>query len=60
MSIQYVFAPEGKEYKSTYIGHKYHIDDKIKLDPRLKHRVPKRWISNQWVIEVNKDERDSI
>lgn len=55
MSIQYIFAPDDKEYKSTFIGRKYHIDNKMKIDPRLKRRVPRRWISNGWVIEVSKN-----
>ena len=55
MSIQYIFAPEGKEYRSTYIGRMYHLHDKIKADPRLKRRVPRRWLSNGWVVEVDKD-----
>ena len=60
MSIQYVLASDGKEYRSTYIGRKYHIDEKIKIDPRLRKRIPKRWLTNEWVIEVDKDERNSI
>lgn len=56
MSIQYAFASKGKEYKSTYVGKTYHIDKKISSDPRLKKRVPKRWISNEWVEEVDKTE----
>lgn len=55
MSIQYILAPEGKEYKATYMGRMYHIDKKMEADPRLRRRIPKRWLSSGWAIEVNKD-----
>ena len=55
MSMQYITAPEGKEYKTTYIGRQYHLDEKMRLDPRLKRRIPKRWLTNGWAMEVDKD-----
>lgn len=58
MSIHYIYAPEGKEYRPTYTGRKYRIDAKFKADPRLKKRIPRRWLSMGWVEEVKNDREE--
>lgn len=55
MSTHYKEAREGKEFRPTYTGKIYHIDDKIIKDPRYKERVPSRWVYNGWVYEEDKN-----
>lgn len=50
MSYQMKDAAEGKEFRPTYIGR--HLKEKFEQYPRYKKRVPKRWITMEYVEEV--------
>ena len=58
MSYQMKDAAEGKEFRPTYIGR--HLKEKFEQYPRYKKRVPKRWITMEYVEEVviNDNKRD--
>ena len=43
MGIQYTEAPPGTVFEPTYEGR--YLKQKFEQDPKLKYKVPKRWLS---------------
>ena len=52
MAIQYAHAHPGYEFKPTYKGKKeYWMDKRFESKPEYKQRLPKHWLSKDWVSE---------
>lgn len=61
MSIQYATAKEGKEFVPTYRGKKIgQISDKFRRSDQYRKRVPKRWITEEYVMEVNINDESEL
>ena len=56
MSVQMIDAKEGKEFTTTYIGR--FLKEKFRREPKYRKRVPRRWISEGYVIEQEIEDGD--
>lgn len=54
MSVQFEYAPEGKEFSPTYHGR--NLKDRFRRDPKLKKRVPKHWLGQGFVEMIDSAE----
>lgn len=51
-------ASKGKEFVPTYMGR--HLQEKFKKEPKYKKRIPRRWLSQGYVVEQEvKDESNT-
>lgn len=58
MSVQMIDAMDGKEFAPTYKGR--FLIEKFRKEPKYKKRVPRRWLTEEIVVEQEiEDETDS-
>ena len=65
MGVQYVWAREGKEFAPTKAGEtigriSYKFKDTFCQSDQYKRCVPKRWVSEGYVIEVDKGKKSEV
>lgn len=61
MSIQYADAPPGTIFEPTYEGR--YLKQRFISNPKLKHKVPKRWLSEGHVSikkEIENEDKTTL